>query len=477
MGRKRGKNGFGYYFWRVLVLAALAAACVYIYRPQIEAWQQQQQKLPIEKILAQSVLKNRQFASKVQEISTDNLKAYLLEEHSNPIVSIDFSFQNAGTAAEPENRLGVSRMLTQILTAGAGKWSEQQFKDLCAEYGIKISFGSSADDFSGVLQFPSKHRQTATALFKAALNQPHIGEEYLEVVKQQTLMQLKLQQEHPESVLNNKFKEFIFAGHPYERNGLGNKQSVATMITDDLQDFRQRYLAQDNLLVGIAGDVSADEVKALLKELFGGLPEKSAGEKLSETDIMTEGAEYPIERKNAQAITRFAAQGTFRNSIDFYPLYMANYIFGEAGLNARLNKEIREKEGLTYGIYTYLSISDAAALISGGFSSTPENFAKAKQILLEQWQKLGQEGVSEEELAQAKESLIASYHLRFAAIDEIASMLTAMQKYKLGADFLDKRNGYIAEVSLTEVNAAAKKYFNTLPDFVYIGAGKTEGKK
>ena len=168
-------------------------------------------------------------------------------------------------------------------------------------------------------------------------------------------------------------------------------------------------------------------------------------------------------------MTRLAARGTYRDSVDFYPLYIANYIFGESGLSSRLSKIIREREGLTYGVYTYLSNSDAVALIEGGYSSTPENFEKAKELLKKEWLKLGKEGVSTQELDEAKKSLLNSFYLRFATIDGISDMLTAMQKYNLGIDFLDKRNDYIRNVSNKDVNAAAKKYFNSIPDFVNIG--------
>ncbi len=477
MIKKRTKpRGFWFYAVRVMFLALLLLGGK-LYGPQLWEYCNKIEALPIDDILAQSVYKDKKFNSTVQVIATEKLKAYFLEEHSNPIVSIDFRFEHAGAAAEPEDKVGITLMLADMLTAGAGKWSERQFKDICAEYGIKIGFASSLDDFTGYLQFPKQYQEKAVAMFQAVMRQPHLTEDYMQIVQQQMLMQQKLQQERPEKVLANKYKEFIFAGHPYERNPLGTAQSVTSITRDDLENFRQNYLAQDNLIIGIAGDLTTEEAVRLLQSLFESLPEKSVGEKLEPLTLTSDGTEYPIERENAQAIAQFGAQGTFRNSVDFYPLYMANYIFGESGLSSRLNKEIREKKGLTYGIYTYLSISDASAQISGGFSSTPENFAEAKEILWTEWQRLGQQGISQEELDEAKKSLLASYNLRFAAIDNIAAMLTAMQKFKLGADFLDRRNDYITEISLSEVNAAAKKYFNTLPDIVYIGAKKSEDKK
>ena len=86
-----------------------------------------------------------------------------------------------------------------------------------------------------------------------------------------------------------------------------------------------------------------------------------------------------------------------------------------------------------------------------------------------------QDGVSSEELQQVKTSLINEFNLRFADINDISDMLVTMQKYNLGQNFLDKRNDYINEVELQEVNAAIKKYFRTLPDFVTIG--DYEGEK
>ena len=106
----------------------------------------------------------------------------------------------------------------------------------------------------------------------------------------------------------------------------------------------------------------------------------------------------------------------------------------------------------------------------------PENFAAAQKLLLREWLKISKAGVTKQELANAKESLLNSFYLRFATIDGISDMLVLMQKYNLGLDFLDKRNDYIRQVSLEEVNAAAKKYFSEQPDFVNVGVENTEEK-
>lgn len=462
---RRSHKGFGYYMRQIFICALLIVCALYI-GAHIYI---QKQIVPVSNILENSVLKDRKFDAKVKEIHANDMSAYFLEEHSNPIISVRFLFQNAGFAYEPEDKQGVSTLLAEVLLAGGGEYNAESFKDICAEYGIKLEFSSDTDNFSGVLQFPSEYKEIAVKIFQSAFYRPNYEENYFNLAKSQQLTVLRMQQENPDKILNEEFKQFIFAGHPYERNALGQREIVENLTIEDVESYRQTKFAQNNLLIGLAGDLTLDEASELLNEIFSSLPEKSDGEKFVPLSLETSGAEKSVERNSAQAVVKFAVQGTFRDSVDFYPLYMANSVFGASGLTSRLNKVIREEKGLTYGIYTYMTISDAAALIEGSFSATPENFDTAKQLLLEEWQNLGENGVSEEELEQAKKSLISAYNLRFAEIDSIASMLLAMQKYNLGIDFLDKRNDYIGEVSLQEVNAAAKKYFKTIPDMVYIG--------
>lgn len=457
-------KNFVYYLKRLTVLAV--ALCFIM---QIPVVIKHFDSIDIEGILDKSELKNVHFKAKVQKIEQGALTAYFMEEHSNPIVSISFIFQNAGAAHDDENKQGMALLAAALLTEGAGDYDSRTFKEAAEENGVKIGFSVSADDFSGSLSFPKANMPAAVNLFKAALYEPHLEEDDINIKKQQLLTALQMQKENPKQLLANKFKEDIFAGHPYARNSIGKAADIQSVTAEEMREFLRNNLAQDNIIVGIAGDLSKNEAQNVLADLFAGLPMKSQAKPLAKIDFSADGVEYSVERKSAQAMTRLAARGTYRDSVDFYPLYIANYIFGESGLSSRLSKIIREREGLTYGVYTYLSNSDAVALIEGGYSSTPENFEKAKELLKKEWLKLGKEGVSTQELDEAKKSLLNSFYLRFATIDGISDMLTAMQKYNLGIDFLDKRNDYIRNVSNKDVNAAAKKYFNSIPDFVNIG--------
>jgi zinc protease len=431
----------------------------------------------VEDILNNSVLKDKKFAADVQVVQYEKMTAYMMEEHSNPLISISFSFRYAGAAHDAENKHGLSGITAAMLLAGAGKYSEQELAELCDEYGIKIVFSTSQDDIYGYMAMPTENKKIALDLLKQILTAPRLDEDYLRLVKQQTLTSLNIQKERPEGMLADKFREVIFAEHPYANNQLGKKEDIINITTDDIRDFIQNKLGQSNLLVGIAGDVTRTDVQEILAEVFGSLPEDAEVSRLPDFDYTPSGKVYNVEGETfPQAITRFITCGTQRNSPDFYALYLANRVLGDVGLSSRLIKAVREDKGLTYGVYSFLSIADSKATIEGSFSATPENFAEALEIVKAEWLRMGKDGVTEDELATAKKSLITSFNLRFANMDNISDMLVSMQKHSLGIDFLDKRNDYIANVPLAEVNAAAKKYFSTVPDFVNIGVVNVEEK-
>ncbi len=465
MYRRRKTKGFFYYF-KTLIYAAIAVCAGYcVYQKIVE----EQNRFNADEILAQSVLQNKTFTAKVQEIEESGVKAYLMEEHSNPIVSIDFEFGDSGYAHDQNGKFGLAQIASRLIMKGAGKYSDKTLLDIMEENGIRISFGVDNDSLSGAIIFPKSNSKTAQYLLRLIMFEPKLPEKHLEIIKAQLLKSLEMQNENPNSVLSLVYAEQIFANHPYARNPLGKKEDIFKISTDDVRRYLEKTFAKNNLIVGISGDINQKESKVFLKDIFGELPEKTGQKPLEKFEYNSKGMEFNVKRNIPQVIAIFSAKGTARTNKDFYPLYLANYIFGGSGLTSRLNKELRENNGLTYGVYHYMANSDAASLLEGKFSASTENFEKAKKLLLEQWQNLALNGVSENELEIAKKSLIDSFNLRFADISGVSSMLVAMQKYNLGRDFLQKRNDYIRNVTLEKVNETASKYYGVEPDFVTIG--------
>lgn len=455
------------WWWKLLLVAAVVYGAYwgyfryFVFNPQL--------------ILDNSIIKEKNFDTKVEEIESKQhkIKAYLFKDSTNPIISISFLFKNAGLATDDSKEIGISNVAAALLTNGAGNLNSQQFKEELENKAIGISFDADMDDFSGSLLTTKENAVEAVKLLNLALTQPRFDEEDVARVKEQFLSALKRQREHPSSVLGLEAAKEIFGNHPYARNPLGKADNIAKINKTMLDNFVKNHFTKSNLMVGIAGDVNEDEAGLLLDKIFGTLPDTGRIVFVRSADVTFNGREKNINLPSPQTVSAFANKGVARTHTDFYPLYIANHIFGGSGLNSRLSLSAREKEGLTYGIYTYMSLNDKAPLLRGSFSATPENFPKVVDIVKAEWLKMGQKGVSEEELDEAKNYLISSYNLRFASIATISDILVYMQKDDLGLDFLQKRNDYVRKVKLKDVNRVAKEYFGN-KDTIFINVGSFE---
>ena len=405
-------------------------------------------------------LQNRSFQGKPEEITApkSGIKAYYMKQDGG-LTAMSFIFKQAGSAYEDKEVLGIANIAAQTLKEGAGWWSAKELRNLMGSSGIKISFEVSKDDFSGKITFPNEVKENALKYLREMLLNPHFEDKYVEAAKAQAIRVIESQKEDPYAELSLAFNEKLFAGFAYGNSELGTTETVAKINRRHLLDFVKDNLGKNNLYIGIVGNLSKDDAGDMVDEVFNKLGILE-GRDIGKPQVDWKKSSLNIQRETSQNIMLYAAKGTCRKCDDFYPLYIANYILGGAGLNSRMNRILREKENLTYGISSWMDVNDKADLLYAAFSATPDRIAKAKELFLQLWIEAGEKGFTEEELKQAKDYLIASHNLRFASTIGIAEMLGYMQKYDLGIDFLTKRNGLVRAVNLQQLNQAAKKYFN-----------------
>lgn len=435
----------------IIVLLIVLVGLVYKYNSSFS----------LQNLVKNSELTGRVFSGNVEEIISpkSQIKAYYMQQNEVPIVAISFMFANSGSAYDETGKKGIATLFASTVKDGTFNKSADVIRDEMGTKGIVISFDSSKDSISGSLVAPKENLTDAVAMLRDILTKPKFEKKYLEIAKAQVIKSLEVEKETPAKELGLANDRLVFGEHEYSQNPLGSKQDIKNITQDDLRKFAQNKLAKDNLYVGVAGDLTKDDAGYVIDEIFGGLQNNNNGKKIADAVLDLEQPVLKINREDGQNIVVFTTKGTCRKCEDFYPLYVANYIFGGAGLNSKLNRKIREKEGLTYGGYSSMILTDKADLLTIGFSTTKDNFEKAVAMFKSEWKNYAQNGFSKGDVEFAKDYLIASYNLRFASILGIADMLVMQQKFDLGLDFLQKRNSYVKNVTLEDVNKAANKYF------------------
>lgn len=425
-------------------------------------------------VLALSTAPQPAGATKVERVlSPGGIEAWLVRDHLNPIINVRFSFRG-GSALDPTGKEGLATFVSSLLDEGAGDLDTNAFRKIVEDLSISLRFNASRDRFGGRLQTLTEHRDMAFDLLTKAMTQPRFDPEPVGRLRAQILAKLRHDEENPDAIAGRALMDSLFPGHPYGRPSDGTKESVAKLTVADLRRFVADRLALDTLVIGVTGDITPEELAPLLDKTFGTLPKKAASWKVPDASPRTEGQIVVIDKTIGQSNILFADIGMKRDDPDFYVAYVMNHILGGGGFTSKLYQEVREKRGLAYSVYSYLHPMDAAALYLGGAGTANARVAETLKVVREQWRKMAETGVSAEELDHAKRFLIGSFPLRFTSSDRIASILVGMQIDDLGQDYLDRRNGFIAKVTVDDIRRVARKLLHP-KRLVFVIVGQPTG--
>jgi zinc protease len=400
-----------------------------------------------------------QAASKVERVvSPGGIEAYLIPEHSIPFLSLALHFKG-GSALDPAGKEGVAHMVSGLLDEGAGDLDSQAFRTELEDRAIRLAFEANRDSFTGQLKTLTEHRDRAFELLRLALTQPRFDAEPVERIRHQIQADLRRRAEDPDHVVSRTWFETAFPEHPYGKPVEGTPDSVANIATADLRQFVGARLAKDNLVVGVAGDVTAEQLGRLLDRAFGDLPATSAAIDLPRATPATDGM-IVVRRDVPQSRVLFGQEGVARDDPDFYAAYVANHILGGGGFGSRLTEEVREKRGLAYSVYSYLYPMDHAPLWLGGLGTANAAVGESIRVVRAEVARMAAGDIDAATLADAKTYITGSFPLRLTSNDQIASMLVSMQVNDLGIDYIERRNDYIEAVSLADVRRVAERLYD-----------------
>ena len=406
-------------------------------------------------------------------VSPGGIEAWLVEDHSNPIISLDMTFRG-GAALDPVGKEGLANLVSGLIDEGAGDLDSQAFQGRLQDLSIRLSFSTGLDTFSGDLKTLTENRDTAFELLRLALNEARFDEEPIARIRSQILAGLARDSENPRVIVRRTLNKMLFPEHAYGRPVSGTTESVTGLTVKDLRRFTAERFARDVLVVGVVGDITAKDLARLLDETFLGLPATAAPVDLTDTTPSGKGGVVVVEKDLPQSVVVFGHEGIERADPDYYTAYVVNYILGGGGFSSRLYKEIREKRGLAYSVYTYLNPLDRAALVVGGVATQNERVSESLDLIRAEWRRMAEDGPSEEELRDAKIYLTGSFPLRFSSSGRISGMLIGMQLNYLGIDYLDRRNALIEAVTLDDARRVARRLYDA-DKLTVIVVGRPEG--
>lgn len=388
--------------------------------------------------------------------SPKGITAWLVTDRTAPVLHMAFAFR-PGALRDPVGKEGLTNLLTTLIDEGAGELDSLAFQRRMEELALTWSMNAGRDTIHASVRTLSRHQTEVFKLVGLALTQPRFDAEPIERARAQIRAFLRREMTDPNTIAYRTWMKGMYPEHPYGRTVDGTPDTITKVTREDLVAQHRAAFARDNLIVGVVGNISAEELAPLLDMAFGGLPEKSVPMEIGEVAPHATG-EISVQRMSIpQSVVMFGHGALKREDKDFYAAMVMNHILGGGTFSSRLYTEVREKRGLAYSVYSFLNPFEKGPLYMGQVSTENARVKESIDIIRAEWKRMAAGEVTAEEVDSAKTYLTGSYALRFASASDISRMLVNTQVDGNGPDYFDKRNGYIQSVTLDDVKRVAAR--------------------
>ncbi len=402
-------------------------------------------------------------------------KVLFVEAHELPMFDLRLTF--AAGSSQDGGVPGLATLTNAMLNEGVpGK----DVGAIAAGFeGLGAEFGNGAYRDMAVASLRSlsaqEQREPALALFAEVLGKPTFPADSLARIKNQLLAGFEFQKQNPGKLASLELFERLYGQHPYAHPSDGSAQSIPAISRQQLQAFHARAYSAGNAVIALVGDLSRAEAEAIANRVSAALPKGPALAKIAQPQTPKPGASH-IEYPSNQTHLLLAQLGIDRNDPDYAALYLGNQIFGGGGFGTRLMSEVREKRGLTYGVYSGFSAMQARGPFMINLQTRAElsegTLALVKQLLADYLR----DGPTQQELDNAKRELAGSFPLSTASNADIVGQLASMGFYDLPLSYLDDFMRDVQNLTTEQVKAAMAKHL--APEaLVVVTAGPTVAQK
>ena len=406
--------------------------------------------------------------------SPGGIRAWLVEAHDIPFTALEIRFRGGASLDEPGKR-GATNLMTATLEEGSADLDSQGFAAAQEALAASFKFDIDDDTLSISARWLTENRDKAVDLLHGALTDPHFDQASVDRVRGQVLSIIASETQDPQALAGEAFRKLAYGDHPYGTSLNGTLDSVQALTREDMFTAKARVMARDRLVVSAVGDITPADLGPLLDKLLGELP--ATGAPLPpRANLTLTGGVTVVPFDTPQATVIFGEQGLAMSDPDFFAAYVFNEILGAGGFSSRLMEEVREKRGLTYGIYTYLVPKDLAETWQGSFASANGKVAEAIEIVKAEWARAATGKVTDRELADAKTYLTGAYPLRFDGNGNIADILAGMQLNGLPVDYINSRNDRVNAVTKADIARVAQRLIKA-EGLRFVVVGQPEGLK
>jgi zinc protease len=390
---------------------------------------------------------------------SNGLPVWLVELHEVPVAQVNLVVFS-GSAADPAGTFGVTNLMTAMLEEGAGSRSALQIADAVDFLGADLAAGSTFDASAVRLHVPVARLADALPIMADVALRPTFPQEELDRLRQQRLTALLQARDDPAAIIPQAFARVLYgARHRYGTAMAGTAETIKALTTAGLRAQYAASFRPNNGALLVVGDVTPDNAMALLETSFGSWKAAGAATPIALPAVNPPSTRevYIVDKPGApQTQIRIGSIGVPRSTPDYFPLQVMNTILG-GSFSSRLNMNLREKHGYTYGASSGFDMRAAAGPFTAAAGVQTDKTSEALKEFFNELNGILQ-AVPADELSRAKNYVSLRFPSGFEATSDISRRLEEVLIYRLPDDYFSKYVQNIEAVTAADVQRVAQKY-------------------
>lgn len=390
-------------------------------------------------------------------VLSNKLKILHIHKNNLPLVRLNLIL-DAGSKYDPADKNGLAYLTSLAIDEGVEGLSALDLSDEFDVLGSHFSIMTDNDSIQVNLQCLSEHLQKSLELFSKVIIFPSFNEEEFLREKKKLLTRIIQSKDEPDYLADQIFDNIIFStSNPYSLPVMGYEDTVNSITLNDVKQDFSKFFSPANSVLVVAGNIEKSELSELLEKYFSIWKKTSERPAFNEKNITTKKKIYIFHKEGSvQTEIRVGHISEKRNQTDFFQRHLFNSILG-GQFTSRINLNLREKNGYTYGAQSRFQYLKDAAYFQVATSVGLENTKEALSEILFELENI-KLGVTEDELRFAKSSLVKKFPLNFETYRQIVANITGKILFDLPDDYYNNYIKNIESVTLNEVDETAKKF-------------------
>jgi predicted Zn-dependent peptidase len=392
----------------------------------------------------------------------DGAELIVVEKHNLPLIAFSIEFIGGATTYEPANKLGLASVASQMLSEGTKAKSADQLSDAQQILGASIVTNIGAE--TGTMRFTSlksKFEPTLALLADMMLNSV-FPDSALERIRGRTLVALTQSRDEPFAIASNVFSTVTYGdAHPYGR--VVSEASVKAITHDDVLQFATAYFRPGRAVITVSGDIDPKTARAAVEKALAAWPPGGERPSFKYPPVPTQKTRtiYLVDKpKAAQSVFAFGEPGPSRSTPDVYAISVMNSILGQL-FQSRLNHEIREVKGYSYGVVTNFRLGRGPGAFKADAGIVSAKTDSALMAFMTQFKGVrGDIPFTDDEVKQGKEWLIQMLPGRFSTVSGLSSAISSIYAQGLPESYYKTYAANINAVTKSDLVRVAKKYID-----------------